>query len=178
MKPYDLDESGNIDLPEFMAFLSHQYGEAKGRIDDLMHQRVMYLIRSIPCSSATGATSTSPTTDGPYSPMKAVSNHSGRRANRLSQIIQVEKNQSHKSKSQFVTDNPEGIQYVPPRQGILHVKLIDGFYKKDFYSTVRTFDHYYAKEVANTLDSGMSMMEYAIKNSKLRLSEAVALYYR
>jgi hypothetical protein len=68
-------------------------------------------------------------------------------------------------------------RYIPPRTGILHIKLVDGFYKKAFYSTVRTFDHFYAKEVATSLASGMTMMEYAIKNSKLRLSEAVALYY-
>lgn len=70
-----------------------------------------------------------------------------------------------------------GSRYIPPRTGILYIKLVDGFFKKAIYSTVRTFDHYYAKEVATSLTAGMTMMEYAIKNSKLRLSEAVALYY-
>jgi Ran GTPase-activating protein (RanGAP) involved in mRNA processing and transport len=65
-------------------------------------------------------------------------------------------------------------KYVPPRQGKLYISVLDGFLKKDTYSKVNAQDHVYARQVASGDTS--TMLNYAIHNTKLRLSEAMALF--
>ena len=65
-------------------------------------------------------------------------------------------------------------KYTPPRTGILHLGVMDGFTRKEKFSVISTCDADYAKQVS-TSDSAL-MLGFAMNNSKIRLGEAVTMF--
>lgn len=65
-------------------------------------------------------------------------------------------------------------KYLPPRHGILHLMVMDGFTRKEKYSVINTCDQDYAKQVSSS-DSSL-MLSFAVHNSKIRLGEAISMF--
>ena len=66
-------------------------------------------------------------------------------------------------------------KYVPPRKGIMRMQVIDGFVRKDNHKVISATDQKYALSMANNMGS-VAHMDSAIKNTKVRLSEATEIY--
>lgn len=65
-------------------------------------------------------------------------------------------------------------KYSPPRQGWLHLAVMDGFTRKEKYSVMNTCDQDYAKNVSSS-DSSL-MLSFALHNTKIRLGEAISMF--
>lgn len=66
-------------------------------------------------------------------------------------------------------------KYVPPRTGILHLGVMDGFTRKEKFSVISSCDADYAKQVSAS-DSSL-MLGFAMNNSKIRLGEAISMFH-
>jgi ribosomal protein L12E/L44/L45/RPP1/RPP2 len=75
----------------------------------------------------------------------------------------------------LATSTHPTVKYVPPRTGILRCSVVDGFVrKKDFY-TITAVDQKYAFQMAKGIGDVL-MMTDAVRNSKMRMNEAYAMY--
>lgn len=66
-------------------------------------------------------------------------------------------------------------RYVPPREGILHMRVVDGFARKDIHRTLTSCDREYIDAVAKDSGDRTVMSSYGVQSFKLRLDESVAL---
>lgn len=66
-------------------------------------------------------------------------------------------------------------KFIPPRTGILHVKLIDGFVQKKKFYTISSIDQKYAYNMAKGMGD-VSMVTEAVKHTKVRYDEAYSIY--
>ena len=69
----------------------------------------------------------------------------------------------------------DGKRYIPPRKGILRMKVIDGFVRKKTFYTLSSLDTKYAYRMAKGIGD-VTMMTDATKNSKTRYNEAYNIY--
>lgn len=69
-------------------------------------------------------------------------------------------------------------KYAPPREGTMHISLIDSYSRKSVHKVISSLDHSHVMEVAGDDDSGHTAQKllYAIQNSKIRLKEALLLF--
>lgn len=66
-------------------------------------------------------------------------------------------------------------RYIPPREGILRCKVVDGFVRKRDYHTLTSLDKKYAYEMAKGIGDVLMMTE-AVRNTKMRIDEAYGMY--
>lgn len=71
--------------------------------------------------------------------------------------------------------DPSNKVYVPPRKGIMHLKLIDGFVQKKKFYTMSATDQKYAYNMAKGLGD-VTMVTEAVKHNKVRFDEAYSMY--
>ncbi|RYH24941.1 hypothetical protein EON65_16165 [archaeon] len=74
-----------------------------------------------------------------------------------------------------LSGDPSNKVYVPPRKGVLHLKLVDGFVQKKKFYTMSATDQKYAYNMAKGLGD-VTMVTEAVKHSKVRFDEAYSMY--
>jgi hypothetical protein len=66
-------------------------------------------------------------------------------------------------------------KYIPPKEGILHLKVADGFVQKEVYYTISNVDQKYAYAMACGMGD-VSMVATAVQHTKSRFDEAYRIY--
>lgn len=69
----------------------------------------------------------------------------------------------------------DGKRFIPPRKGILRMKIADGFVRKKAFYTLSSLDTKYAYRMAKGIGD-VTMMTDATKNTKTRYNEAYNIY--
>jgi hypothetical protein len=67
------------------------------------------------------------------------------------------------------------IKYIPPKTGILHCKIVDGFIQKSRFYTFSSLDSKYAINMAKGIGD-MSLLSEAVKHNKIRYNEALSMF--
>jgi hypothetical protein len=66
--------------------------------------------------------------------------------------------------------------YLPPENGFLHIKVIDGFARKKIYRVLNTTDREAIEEMCKEMGGNVSnMISSSLENTKVRLDEALTL---
>eukprot|EP01039_Chlorochromonas_danica_P015877 gene15877-18718_t len=66
-------------------------------------------------------------------------------------------------------------KYIPPRKGLLHLTITDGFVQKEHFLTMSTIDQKFAYHMAKRIGD-VTWMNEAVRNTKMRYDEGLALY--
>lgn len=73
--------------------------------------------------------------------------------------------------------NGSSSKYIPPKQGMLHMTVVDGFTEKANFSVMTSSDQNNALNMAISMGDSQLVQE-AIRSSKIRFSEAESLFRR
>eukprot|EP00602_Paraphysomonas_sp_CaronLab_P004794 CAMPEP_0185021358 /NCGR_PEP_ID=MMETSP1103-20130426/4051_1 /TAXON_ID=36769 /ORGANISM="Paraphysomonas bandaiensis, Strain Caron Lab Isolate" /LENGTH=1351 /DNA_ID=CAMNT_0027552843 /DNA_START=296 /DNA_END=4348 /DNA_ORIENTATION=+ len=67
-------------------------------------------------------------------------------------------------------------RYVPPRTGILHIEVVDGFVLKEHFQVITSTIRRNSTNVARNMGDVASLLSFVVQNSKLRLGDAFSFY--
>ena len=84
---------------------------------------------------------------------------------------------SRSSAPPVLSVNGSSSKYIPPKQGMLHMTVVDGFTEKANFSVMTSSDQNNALNMAISMGDSQLVQE-AIRSSKIRFSEAESLFRR
>lgn len=148
----DADGSGEIDKNELMGLLP-QLGIhiSESQVDDVMARYDIDGMGTIELPEFIGF-------------VKSLHEDASKRMKDMSETIQM-----------ALTENLKR-RYVPPREGILRMELLDGFVKKDLFQVISSADQTNMTSVAKETGDTSNLLPYGFENMKIRLNEAIELY--
>ncbi|CAM9213873.1 unnamed protein product, partial [Ectocarpus fasciculatus] len=148
----DADQSGEIDKPELMGLLP-ELGIfiSENQVDDVMSRYDVDGTGTIELPEFLGF-------------VKSLHEDADKRMRDMSETIQM-----------ALTENLMR-RYVPPREGILRMELLDGFLRKDLFQVLSNADQSNMTSVAKATGDASSLLPFGFENMKIRLNEALDLY--
>ncbi len=73
-------------------------------------------------------------------------------------------------------DIPYPDRYVPPREGILSMELLDGFIKKKVFQVISNTDQTNITSVAKAAGDTANLLPFGFESMRIRLNEALDIY--
>jgi hypothetical protein len=154
----DKDNSGEISLDEILFFLMQHFEEVSAKITDLTEFPIMCLKNQAQAAAAAAGQQR-----GNFTPQAQAQGGT------------TPTNPNHARNSHTpVPSYP--IRYIPPREGILTIELVNGIVKKPICKTLSAFDKNSISKVARDSGNTTEMLTHALVTTKVRLDEALELY--
>jgi hypothetical protein len=173
-----------MELDEFLDFLSIQRAEAMARVREITEKPVLCIPSSPPSPQATPTSSSGPTSAsfrpfGGSTSAPTVTSNSGPTSASNSGPTSAS-NSGPTSASNSGPTSTSGVPlsiYSPPYVGILHLRVSDGYLRKELCKVVSASDQINVMALAGKdEDNKVKLLSYSLANAKIRMKEAWEVY--